>query len=148
MVRDTAGTPVYLSDVALVEDGFEDVRRFARANGEPGQGLGIKKQRGANAVAVARAVRAEMEEIQETLPEGMKLGVNFDSTQFIEESVHEIQFELMLAVLLTAIVCWIFLGSLSSTMNVHLMFGFSLFCASAVPTSDTYLCTAASCATP
>jgi multidrug efflux pump len=126
VVRDTGGTPVYLSDVALVEDGFEDVRRFARANGEPGQGLGIKKQRGANAVAVAQAVRAEMAKIQETLPEGMKLGINFDSTQFIEESVHEIQFELMLAVILTAIVCWIFLGSLSSTMNVVLAIPMSL----------------------
>ncbi|MCM2270671.1 MAG: efflux RND transporter permease subunit, partial [Thermoanaerobaculia bacterium] len=126
VVRDTGGTPVYLSDVALVEDGFEDVRRFARANGEPGQGLGIKKQRGANAVAVAQSVRAEMAEIQKTLPEGMKLGINFDSTQFIEESVHEIQFELMLAVLLTALVCWIFLGSLSSTMNVVLAIPMSL----------------------
>ena len=41
------------SDVALVEDGFEDVRRIARVNGEPAQGMGIKKQRGSNAVAVA-----------------------------------------------------------------------------------------------
>ena len=48
------GAPVYLEDVALVEDGFEDVRRVARVNGEPAQGLGIRKQRGANAVAVAR----------------------------------------------------------------------------------------------
>jgi hydrophobe/amphiphile efflux-1 (HAE1) family protein len=121
-----SGTPVYLSDVALVEDGFEDVRRVARANGEPAMGLGIRKQRGANAVAVARAVRAEMAAIQQTLPEGMQLGVNFDSTRFIEESVHEIQFELLLSVLLTALVCWMFLGSLSSTMNVVLAIPMSL----------------------
>lgn len=126
VVRDVEGSPIYLSDVALVEDGFEDVRRFARANGEPAQGLGIRKQRGANAVAVGRAVKAAIAEIQETLPEGMKLGLNFDSTVFIEESVHEIRFELMLAVLLTALVCWLFLGSISSTLNVVLAIPMSL----------------------
>jgi len=119
--------PIYLADVALVEDGFEDVRRAARVNGEPAQGLGIRKQRGANAVAVGEAVKHEMEEIRKTLPEGMELGINFDSTQFIEESVHEIQFELILAVILTALVCWIFLGSLSSTLNVILAIPMSLF---------------------
>jgi hydrophobe/amphiphile efflux-1 (HAE1) family protein len=127
VLRDTGGAPVYLADVALVEDGFEDVRRFARANGEPAQGLGIKKQRGANAVAVARAVLAETAAIQETLPPGMKLGVNFDSTRFIEESVREIERELVTAVLLTAFVCWLFLGSFSSTLNVVLAIPMSLF---------------------
>lgn len=126
VVRDVAGAPVYLSDVALVEDGFEDVRRLSRVNGLPAQGLGIKKQRGANAVAVATGIRAAMEEVRKTLPPGMELGINFDSTKFIEESVHEIEFELMLSVLLTAVVCWLFLGSLSSTLNVVLAIPMSL----------------------
>ncbi|WIG97437.1 efflux RND transporter permease subunit [Myxococcus sp. SDU36] len=126
IVREQDGFPVYLKDVALVEDGFEDVRRMARINGEPAQGVGIKKQRGANAVAVAQGIRAELAKMQKDLPEGMQLGVNFDSTQFIEESVHEIEFELMLACLLTAFVCWVFLGSLSSTMNVVLAIPMSL----------------------
>ncbi|WP_426752324.1 efflux RND transporter permease subunit [Myxococcus sp. Y35] len=126
IIREQNGFPVYLNDVALVEDGFEDVRRMARINGEPAQGLGIKKQRGANAVAVAQGVRAELDKMQKDLPEGMQLGINFDSTQFIEESVHEIEFELMLACILTAFVCWVFLGSLSSTMNVVLAIPMSL----------------------
>jgi len=126
-VGNSQGAPVYLQDVSLVEDGFEDVRRAARVNGEPAQGLGIRKQRGANAVAVARAVHHEMDEIRKTLPAGMDLGINFDSTRFIEESVHEIQFELILAVLLTALVCWMFLGSFSSTLNVVLAIPMSLF---------------------
>ncbi len=123
---DASGTPVYLKDLALVEDGFEDIRRASRFNGEPAQGLGIRKQRGANAVAVARSVRAEMAEIGKTLPPGMTLETNFDSTLFIEESVHEIEFELALAVVLTALVCWLFLGSLSSTLNVVLAIPMSL----------------------
>jgi hydrophobe/amphiphile efflux-1 (HAE1) family protein len=121
-----AGAPVYLEDVSLVEDGFEDMRRLARVNGEPAQGLGIRKQRGSNAVAVAQQVRAALDEIRPTLPEGMEIGINYDSTRFIEESVHEIQFELIVAVILTALVCWMFLGSLSSTLNVLLAIPMSL----------------------
>jgi hydrophobe/amphiphile efflux-1 (HAE1) family protein len=126
VIRETAGAPVHLEDVALVEDGFEDVRRLARVNGEPAQGVGIKKQRGANAVAVARGVRERLVEIQKTLPEGMVLGINFDSSRFVEQSVREIQVELVLAVILTAFVCWLFLGSLSSTLNVVLAIPMSL----------------------
>jgi hydrophobe/amphiphile efflux-1 (HAE1) family protein len=121
-----AKTPVYLDDVALVEDGFEDVRRVARFNGAPAQGLGIRKQRGSNAVAVAQGVRETLAKIRETLPPGMMIQVNFDSTRFIEESVAEIRFELMLSVLLTALVCWLFLGSISSTLNVVLAIPMSL----------------------
>jgi multidrug efflux pump len=132
VIREVAGSPTYLSDVALVEDGFEDVRRMARVNGVPAQGMGIKKQRGANAVAVAKEVRKALTELQKTLPEGMTVGVNFDSTQFIEDSVQEIQLELLLSVLLTALVCWMFLGSFSSTLNVVLAIPMSLLGTAAV----------------
>jgi multidrug efflux pump len=125
-VKKVAGAPVHLEDVAIVEDGFEDVRRMGRVLGEPAQGMGVKKQRGANAVAVAEGVRAELAAIQKTLPEGMGAQVIFDSSRFIEESVHEIEFELVLAVLLTALVCWMFLGSLTSTINVVLAIPMSL----------------------
>jgi multidrug efflux pump len=126
VVKDIEGAPVYLSDVAIVEDGFEDIRRLSRVNGDPAQGMGIRKQRGSNAVAVAQGVKKEIVEIQKTLPEGMELAINFDSTSFIEESVHEIQFELMLSVILTAIICWLFLGSLGATLNVILAIPMSL----------------------
>src|SRR5687768_13432016 len=126
VVKDVEGSPVYLSDVAMVEDGFEDVRRISRVNGEPAQGMGIRKQRGSNAVAVARGVKEAIVEIQKTLPAGMELGINFDSTKFIEESVHEIQFELLLSVILTAFICWLFLGSFGATLNVILAIPMSL----------------------
>lgn len=126
VVREVDGAPLYLSDVALVEDGFEDVRRLARVDGGPAQGIGIKKQRGANAVAVAKSVRAAIAAYEKTLPEGMTVAITSDSTEFIRESVNEIQFELVLSVLLTALVCWMFLGSLSSTLNVILAIPMSL----------------------
>lgn len=126
VVGTVAGAPVALEEVALVEDGFEDLRRLSRVDGQPAQGLGIRKQRGSNAVAVARGIRAEMDRIRQTLPAGMQLGTNFDSTKFIEESVKEIELELVLSVLLTAFVCWLFLGSFSSTLNVVLAIPMSL----------------------
>src|SRR5262249_31212992 len=92
----------------------------------PLQAMSILKQRGANAVAVAKDVRSVLDELKTSLPEGMELQVLFDTTQFIEESVHEIETELVLAVLLTSLVCWLFLGSLSSTMNVLLAIPMSL----------------------
>jgi multidrug efflux pump len=126
VVGRSGGSPVHLEDVALVEDGFEDARSRARRDFQPAQGLGIRKQRGANTVAVAAAVRAAMSEIRKGLPEDMHADVIFDTSRFIETSVRDIEHELGLAVLLTAIVCWFFLGSLSSTLNVVLAIPMSL----------------------
>jgi hydrophobe/amphiphile efflux-1 (HAE1) family protein len=126
VVKRAEPAPVYLSDVGIVEDGFADATTIALLDGVPFQALGILKQRGTNAVAVAKAVRARVAEIQSSLPKGMKVDVLFDSTRFIEESVNEIELELVMAVVLTAFVCWLFLGSLSSTMNVVLAIPMSL----------------------
>lgn len=118
--------PVTIGDVAIVEDGFADPSSIARLDGVPMQALGILKQRGTNAIAVAQGVRAKVAEIQKSLPEGMNLVVLSDTTIFIEESVHEIELELVLAIVLTAFVCWLFLGSLSSTLNVIMAIPMSL----------------------
>jgi len=118
VIRNAPLSPVRLKDVALVEDGFQDVTSLARSNGQTVQAMGILKQPGSNAVGVATAVRKALADLQKTLPDGMKLDVIFDTTVFINESVNEIGIELCLAVILTGMVCWIFLGSLSSTMNV------------------------------
>ncbi len=118
VVRKVGDNRVRLGDVALVQDGFADKTSAARYDGIPVQAMGILKQPGSNAVGVAKAVRAALVEIQKTLPEGMKVDVLFDTTGFIQDSINEIGMELGLAVILTGFVCWLFLGSLSSTMNV------------------------------
>ncbi|MBV9945246.1 MAG: efflux RND transporter permease subunit, partial [Myxococcales bacterium] len=69
-------------------------------------------------VSVAKAVRTAIDKLSATLPPGMKVEVIFDTTGFIQESVNEIGLELGLAVILTGLVCWVFLGSLTSTLNV------------------------------
>jgi len=126
VVRKVNGAPIYLKQVARIQDGFEDQRVMARVNGEPAQGMGIRKLRGANAVAVAQSIKAEMKVLNQELPPGMKLEINNDATKFIEDAVTDIQHELLLAILLTALVCWLFLGNLSSTLNVILAIPMSL----------------------
>jgi len=126
VVADRGSMQVRLRDVAVVEDGLEDKRVMARTNGLPAQGLGIKKQRGSNAIAVADAVKARVLEIRKDLPEELSLDVTFDSTEPVKDSIHEIGFTIVLSVLLTALVCWAFLGSISSTINVLLAIPTSL----------------------
>lgn len=127
VISEKADQPIYLQDVALVEDGFADIRTIARIDGQPLQALSILKQRGANAVSVANLVYAAVNDIRTTLPKGMEVDVLYDATQFIKESVHEIEMELVLAVILTSLVCFIFLGSFSATINVLLAIPMSLF---------------------
>jgi hydrophobe/amphiphile efflux-1 (HAE1) family protein len=117
---------VRVGDVALVQDGLEDRRRLARFDGLPAQGMGIKKQRGANTVEIAHAVRQRIEEIKPELPEDLTLAVSFDASVPVEEAMDEVWLTIALAVLLTAVVCWFFLGSWSSTFNVLLAIPTSL----------------------
>ena len=127
VISDKNGAPIYLQDVALIEDGFEDARTIARIDGVPLQAMSVLKQHGSNAVTVASDVRAAVDELKKTLPAGMEIDVLFDTTDFIKEAVHEIETELILAVGLTSLVCWLFLGSFSATLNVLLAIPMSLF---------------------
>ncbi|MFA6092686.1 MAG: efflux RND transporter permease subunit [Elusimicrobiota bacterium] len=110
--------PIRLKEIARVSDGLSDVRRIARSNGERSIGLGIKKQRGANSVEVARRVVERVEELKKILPAGLHININFDTSAFIKDAVHELGFNLILSALLTSLVCWLFLGSWSSTLNI------------------------------
>lgn len=118
--------PVTLGEIAAIEQGLADTRRISRINGKRSVGLGIRKQRGANAVEVGHRVRDRIAELRKSLPPGYEIGINFDSTVFIEDSINELAFTLILSALLTALVCWLFLGSISSTLNIIMGIPFSI----------------------
>ena len=109
---------IYLKDVADIEDGLDDVRRISRSNGSPAIGLGIRKQTGSNEVEVSRAIFKKLAQVQKQLPKGMTLEPVINRTRFIEDSIHELVFTLMLSALVTSLVCWIFLGSWTATINI------------------------------
>jgi HAE1 family hydrophobic/amphiphilic exporter-1 len=112
--------PIYLKDVARIEDGLSDVRRISRFNGMQAVGLGISKQSGTNEVEVAHRVKARLAEIQKQLPPGLKADIVFDRTRFIEDSIRELTFTLCLSAIITSLVCWLFLGAWSATLNILL----------------------------
>ncbi|PWU14264.1 MAG: AcrB/AcrD/AcrF family protein [Bdellovibrio sp.] len=112
--------PTELREVADIEEGTADVRRISRYNGQPALGLGILKQHGSNAVEVANAVRARLKAIEGGVPPQYHLTIRNDTTRFIKQSVNQLIFTLVLSALLTSLVCFLFLGSWTSTMNVLL----------------------------
>ncbi|MFK8138837.1 MAG: efflux RND transporter permease subunit, partial [Bdellovibrionales bacterium] len=112
--------PLRLRDIANVYEGVENTRRISRFNGQKALGMAIQKQRGVNAAATADLVKARLDSINSDLPNGTVLGINFDRTQFIRESVNELVFTLILSALLTSFVCWLFLGSFTATINILL----------------------------
>jgi hydrophobe/amphiphile efflux-1 (HAE1) family protein len=119
-------TKLHIGDVARIEEGLADVRKVARLNGQPAVGLGIIKQRGSNAVQVGKDVKARIRYLKDFVPKGMNIEAVTDSTRFIEESTHELLFNLGLSAVLTSIVCYLFLGSISSAFNVVLAIPVSL----------------------
>jgi multidrug efflux pump subunit AcrB len=123
---------VRIGDVALVEDGFGDGRNLYRVQGEPAQGLLIRKRPGANAVAVADGVMARLPALASALPEGLTLRVVDDRSEPVRHAVHEIGFEIAVAILLTAGVCRFALGGWGATANVILAIPMSLLGAVAV----------------
>jgi len=106
---------VRLRDVAEVAVGAEDERSLARYNGKPAVGLGIVKQSKASTVDVAAEVRDALKELTGLLPEGMRLDVAYDSSAFIEESIHEVTDTLLVAVALVVLVVLAFLKSFRAT---------------------------------
>ncbi|MFO1524043.1 MAG: efflux RND transporter permease subunit [Kiritimatiellia bacterium] len=125
LITQRGGQPIYdtairIRDVARVEDGLGDIRRLARISGEPGLSIGISKQRGSNEVKVGQAVKARMAELEKTLPAGMKMQVIVDFTSFVEDAVKATEHELLLAGALTALICFLFLGTFTSGFNVIL----------------------------
>ncbi|TCZ87921.1 efflux RND transporter permease subunit [Lysobacter sp. N42] len=110
------GYVVRLGDVARVELATAERRAYFRSNGEPNIGLGIVKTSQANALDVARDVRALAEQIQPSLPEGTRIFVAFDNTTFIDAAVERVYWTLGEAIVLVLVVIWLFLGSLRAAL--------------------------------
>ena len=107
---------VRLRDVANVSIGAEDERTIARWNGKPSVGLGIIKQSRASTVDVAKVVRESLPELRELLPAGVNLEVAYDSSEFIIESIDQVQETLLIALLLVMFVVLAFLKSFRATI--------------------------------
>lgn len=116
-----------IGDVAKCVEGTDEIRRISRFNGiSPAIGLGIIKRPGTNAVSVGNGVKEKLASIQDQLPSGIKLDIVTDTTVFIKDAVKELGTTLILSILLTSLVCYFFLGTFSSAINVILAIPVSL----------------------
>ncbi|ENC1291537.1 multidrug efflux RND transporter permease subunit AcrF [Escherichia coli] len=110
------GSVVRLKDVARVELGGENYNVIARINGKPAAGLGIKLATGANALDTAKAIKAKLAELQPFFPQGMKVLYPYDTTPFVQLSIHEVVKTLFEAIMLVFLVMYLFLQNMRATL--------------------------------
>ncbi len=111
----TDGTLVRVKDVGRAELGAEDYSSVLRYNGHEAVGLAVTQLPGANALDVDRAAKAELLRLSKNFPPGVKAGVAFDSTTVIGESIKDVLYTLLEAIILVIFVIYIFLQDWRST---------------------------------
>ncbi|OXC76990.1 efflux RND transporter permease subunit [Caballeronia sordidicola] len=112
----TDGSKVLLSDVARVEVGGDDYSTDSRLNGKPAASLAVKLASGANAMSVAKAVRAKLEQLTPQLPRSVVVDYPYDTTPFVRISIEEVVKTLIEAVMLVFVVMYVFLQNLRATL--------------------------------
>jgi HAE1 family hydrophobic/amphiphilic exporter-1 len=127
-VQITTGTPqlIRVRDVAEVIDTFKNQNRYLRLNGVDAVGMSITKQSDANALQVADDLKAAIAELQRTLPSDVQMRVTNDSSRFTRASLNAVQFDLGIAIFLTATVLILFLHSWRNVVIVLLAIPTSL----------------------
>jgi HAE1 family hydrophobic/amphiphilic exporter-1 len=120
------GAPVRLQDVGQVVDGVQDSRVAAWYNGDRGIVLAVQRQPGTNTVAVADAVRRLVNDLRAQLPASVKVDILFDRSTFIDQSVADVKFTLLLTVSLVVMVIFLFLRNLTATVIPSLALPMSL----------------------
>ncbi len=111
-----AGYPVPLGDVARVAPGVAYDTSIVRNNGVDAVGIAVLRQSQANTIAISRAVRAEIDTISPTLPEGMAIEVGSDDALFVGASIREVLTALGISLALVVLIILLFLGSLRATL--------------------------------
>jgi multidrug efflux pump len=120
------GSPVRLSDVATIVNGPENTKLRAWANGEPAIVINIRRQPGANVIAVADSVQKLLTTLRASLPAAVDVAVLSDRTVTIRASVADVEFELLLAIALVVMVIFVFLRNLPATIIPSLSVPLSL----------------------
>jgi multidrug efflux pump len=110
------GAPVRLSDIATVIDGIENNKQAAWMNLNPAVIVNVQRQPGANIISVADSIKRLLPQLQHSLPSSINVQILSDRTETIRASVKDVQFELMLTVVLVVLVMFLFLRNLSATV--------------------------------
>jgi HAE1 family hydrophobic/amphiphilic exporter-1 len=117
VITTRAGAPIRISDVANVEDSWEEIRQIVRIDGKPGLRISISKQSGANTVNVAEGVRAEMASINRDIPQ-LKLVPIVDTSVYIKNSISNMGNAVLIGGLLAIFILFLFLRNVASTLII------------------------------
>jgi HAE1 family hydrophobic/amphiphilic exporter-1 len=120
------GTALRVKDLGRAEDSVEDDKRKTWYNGTRAIVLAVQRQPGANTVEVAERIRALLPQIEAELPDGVRLDVHNDRSRFVKDSLHEVNFTLVLALALVILVIFAFLHNLRATLIAALVLPSSL----------------------
>ena len=115
------GMPIRLSDVGTAVDGIENAKVKSWLNDEAAIILAVYRQPGSNTVEVVRNIRAIFPEIEKKAPPGVRIHVVNDRAEFIKSSIHEVEFHLVLSVILVVLVILAFLRNVRSTLITALI---------------------------
>ena len=110
------GAKVLLRDVARIELGSENYDFQTKYNGHPASALAVKLASGANALDTVKAVRATIERLRPTFPPGVEPIYPYDTTPFVQLSIHDVVMTLFIAVVLVFLIMYLFLQSLRVTL--------------------------------
>ncbi|MET0546662.1 MAG: efflux RND transporter permease subunit [Caulobacterales bacterium] len=110
--RAQTGEDVRLGEVAKIERAPDERRRVVRSNGVDMVSINISRQSNANALDLAKAVRATVKELEPTLPQGVHLSIMYDGAVFVDKAVVEVYKTLAEAAILVIIVIYLFLGTM------------------------------------
>jgi multidrug efflux pump len=110
------GAPVMLTDVAKITDGIENIRLAGWMNQTPAVIVNVQRQPGANTIAVVKEIETLLPKLQAGLPASVKLKVLTDRSNTIRASVADVEFELMLTIVLVVLVIFVFLRSFTATL--------------------------------
>ena len=120
------GAPIRLRDIAQVVQSAENTRLGAWANATPAIIVNVQRQPGANVIATVDAIKAKLPELEEALPSTLEVKVLADRTTGIRGSVHHVEMELLLAVVMVVVAIFFFLHSLRATLIAGLAVPISL----------------------
>ncbi|CAN5454076.1 efflux RND transporter permease subunit [soil metagenome] len=126
------GFPIKIKDVGRVEESGSDPTFAASLNGTQAISLGIRKQSGANTIAVIKSVKGRMAQILPTLPDDIKFALIRDQSEFIQNSLTAIEEHLVLGGVFAAIVVFLFLWNLRTTLIAALAIPVSIIASFAV----------------
>ncbi len=116
VVKEKDGVVVRLGEIADVELGAETYDDDVRFNGQTATFMGIWVLPTANSLDVIKRVRAALPEIQAQLPAGMKVGIPYDSTAYIQDAINEVLKTLSETLLIVIVVIFLFLGSVRAVI--------------------------------